>query len=293
MPTALATAIVCAPNGQIDIDPAGDPDPAELARLGVSAQLRMAVGPPDASLLVWLVHPSAMPAGVPPAGRGTIVFLHGICSSRKEHLGQARYVASQGYTAVLPDLRGQGRSTGQWLTYGCQESSDLQQLLSALLERRLVTLPVGVLGFSYGAATANLWASQDPRLTAVVSIASYTSLEEVVPQYVREFAPWLNPLLGQERIQQVIAAAGRMASFEPAAAAPLAAIQRRSVPTLLLHGEKDANIPFTQAEQLATAARGPCLLLAVPGGGHQCAGSEFVRAQAAEWFARWLGCGGD
>jgi len=289
VPTMLAAAMVSAPNGQLEIDPAGDPDAAELARRGVSTQLRVPVGPPDASLLVWLVRPPAPPAGAPPAGRGTIVFLHGICSSRREHLGHALHVASRGYTAVLPDLRGQGRSTGQWLTYGCQEANDLQQLLSALLARGLVTPPVGALGSSYGAATANLWASQDPRLGAVVSVASYTSMAEVVPQYVREFAPWLASLLGPERIREAIAAAGRVAAFDPATASPLAAIARRRVPTLLLHGEKDTNIPFAQAQQLAAAARGPCRLLAVPGGGHQCASSGFVRAQADEWFARWLG----
>jgi len=290
MATALAAAMVSAPNARIAIDPATDPGPEELARLGVSEQVRIEVGPPAATLLVWIIRPA--PAADSPRGqRGSILFLHGICSSRGEHLGHARHVAAQGYTAVLPDLRGQGRSTGQWLTYGWQEARDLQRLLDVLSERRLMPAPVGVFGASYGAATANLLAAIEPRVKAVVSVASYTAMAEVVPQYVREFAPFLRTMVNDQQIQEAVAAAGRLAGFDPAEASPLDAVRRHAVPTLFLHGEKDINIPYHHAEQLAAAARGPCRLVAVPGAAHHCGGSEFVRTQAMAWFDRWLGPG--
>lgn len=285
--SALAVAIVSAPNARIRIDPAEDPGSEELAKLGVSEQVRIDVGPPAATLLVWIVRPSA--AAVSPARGGAIFFLHGICSSRREHLRHARHFAAQGYTAVLPDFRGQGRSTGQWLTYGWQEARDLQRLLDILLERRLISRPIGVFGASYGAATANLLASLDPRVSAVVSVASYTAMGDVVPHYIEEFAPFLKALVSDGQIQDAVGVAGRMAGFDPAAASPLEAVRRHTVPTLFLHGEKDINIPYRNAEQLAAAARGPCRLVAVPGAAHHCGGSEFVRAQAAEWFAHWLG----
>ena len=53
-----------------------------------------------------------------------------------------------GFRVIAPDLRGHGRSTGEWLTYGVQESRDLSQLLAAL--RIPPSLPVGVMGGSYG-----------------------------------------------------------------------------------------------------------------------------------------------
>jgi pimeloyl-ACP methyl ester carboxylesterase len=285
--TALATAFVSAPNARVAIDPAGDPGPAELAAKGVDQQLRLEVGPPAASLLVWILRPPAS-AGENAPGRGTILFLHGICSSRLEHLGHARYFAARGYTAILPDLRGQGRSTGAWFTYGWQEARDMQQVLDQLLVRGVIQKPIGVLGASYGAATANLLAAIDPRLDAVVSMASYTSMREVVPQYIREFVPFLAGMLSPQAIQDAVTAAGRLADFSPDAASPLEAVRRHRVPTLFLHGEKDANIPYRHAEQLAAAAQCPCRLLAVPGGSHYCGGSDFVRAQAEEWFAQHL-----
>jgi pimeloyl-ACP methyl ester carboxylesterase len=285
--SALATGFVSAPNAKVGIDPAADPGPTELAAKGVDQQLRVEVGPPAASLLVWIVQARA-PSGEKVTPRGTILFLHGICSSRLEHLGHAQAFAARGYTAVLPDLRGQGRSTGAWLTYGWQEARDLRQVLDQLLSRGLIRQPIGVLGASYGAATANLLTAIEPRLAAVVSVASYTSMREVIPQYIHEFLPFLAEMLSPQAIQDAVTAAGRMAGFSPDDASPLDAVRQHAIPTLFLHGERDVNIPPRHAEQLAAAAAGHSSLVIVPGARHYCGGSDFVRAQAERWFDLYL-----
>jgi alpha-beta hydrolase superfamily lysophospholipase len=45
------------------------------------------------------------------AARGTVLVLHGIRSDKTWLAGLAKQVAGEGYRAVLPDLRGHGRST--------------------------------------------------------------------------------------------------------------------------------------------------------------------------------------
>jgi len=58
------------------------------------------------------------------------------------------------YRAVVPDLRGHGRSSGDFLTYGALDAHDLSQLANALDEKGLLSGKLGVVGTSYGAATA-------------------------------------------------------------------------------------------------------------------------------------------
>src|SRR5881296_2633581 len=127
----LARAIVYAPNTDKVVDPDDDPKPERLAKLGVSRQLRAAVGPPAASLSVWIIEPTNI------TSRSTIVVLHGVQDTKRSMLDLGRRIAAGGYRAVLADLRGHGRSSGQWLTYGVIESRDLVQLLDALQQQGL------------------------------------------------------------------------------------------------------------------------------------------------------------
>jgi len=101
------------------------------------------VGPPKATLAVEVVEPKLPP-------RATIFVLHGIRDQKEGLRHWADHLSEAGYRAVLVDSRGHGHSTGDWLTYGVQESRDLSQLVDALAADG----PVGVMGISYGGATA-------------------------------------------------------------------------------------------------------------------------------------------
>jgi len=58
LPLWLPTAIVYAPNFGKKMDPGDDTNSAQLSSLGVARQLRIAVGPPAASIFVWIMEPT-------------------------------------------------------------------------------------------------------------------------------------------------------------------------------------------------------------------------------------------
>ena len=140
----LGQGIVRGPNQGKQIDFGADPTTAELAALGVDRQLRVDVGPPAASLSVWIVDPQ--PPLVP---RATVFVIHGINDSKDHQLARARRLVGEGYRAVVPDLRSHGRSTGDHLTYGVIESNDMKQLADALDHQGLIAGPLAVWGHSY------------------------------------------------------------------------------------------------------------------------------------------------
>ncbi|HEX9102273.1 MAG TPA: alpha/beta fold hydrolase [Polyangia bacterium] len=224
-----AHAIVDAPNRSRTVPPGGGQT--------------IPVGPPAAALSIAVVEPKLPP-------RATIFVLHGIRDRKESMRHWGDHLAEAGYRAVLVDSRGQGHSSGDWLTYGVQESRDLSQLVDALH----VDGPVGVMGVSYGGATAVEWAAREPRVRAAVAVAPFASLRDIVPIYTPRTIPlvgWLVPRFVQMR---TVDAAGRLGGFDPDAASPLWAAHATHTPILLIHGKNDATVPLHQSELIAAGA---------------------------------------
>jgi pimeloyl-ACP methyl ester carboxylesterase len=272
-----ASALIYAPNAGHPPDPTADALPPVPG--GVSARgLRIPVGPPAATLSVVLVDGAGAP-------RGTVFVLHGIRDHKKSMLGWAINLARAGYRAVLVDSRGHGGSSGDFLTYGVVEARDLSGVLGALSDQGQVAGKVGVMGVSYGAATAIEWAGVEPRVAAVVALAPFSSLRAVVPGYVRHFFPAAEVLLPGFLVDRAIARAGRDASFDPDAASPLAAVARTRARVLLFHGGADDNIPPSHSEAIHERAPDHSEVVIVPGATHDTItwdprGELWRRAQA-------------
>ncbi len=260
---ALADALLRSPNAGRGVRP---PAAGERA---------IAVGPPPARL-------SLVSTGA--ASPATVFLLHGIRDSKDSLIGWGRHVEACGYGVVRLDLRGHGASTGDVLSYGVQEARDLVQVLDALDREGLVRGPVGVMGHSYGAATAIQWAARDPRVRAVVAVAPFASLRDVVRGYARVALP--DPL-----VERALACAGARGAFDVDEASPARAIARTDAAVLLVHGRADTQVPAWHSERIQAARAERTELVLVEGAGHGgVAGARRTRLaeRAAAWFAAHL-----
>lgn len=168
----LAEMIVSAPNRLNPLVGPQNPLPPVELLTGASKSFLVTVGPPEATLSVSIVEPPDT-AKEP---KGTIIVLHGIVARGVWMMKTAKMLAKSDYRVVLVDLRGHGRSTGKYLTYGLQEAKDLSQVINVLEEQNLVAGKLGVYGVSYGATTSIHLAGQDPRIGAVVAVAPFIVL---------------------------------------------------------------------------------------------------------------------
>jgi pimeloyl-ACP methyl ester carboxylesterase len=286
-PTWMAHGIAIAPNAGRTFRVADDPPPSALHELGVDEQLRVdAVGAckRSVSLSVWVIEPKAEPLG-------TVLLFHGIRSDKSWLKGLATQVARQGYRAVLPDLPGHGRSSGDWLTYGACEASEMKALLDELTKRDRVSGNVGVIGLSYGAALGIQLAAVDPRVTAAVAIAPFSSLREVVPGYVTRYLPVLGQLVPASVVQHAVDQAGKLGSFSPDSASPLLAVARTQAQILLIHGLADAHIGSSHSRALHAAAPTHTELILLENDDHFSIASDHSRAletRGIPWLHRWL-----
>jgi pimeloyl-ACP methyl ester carboxylesterase len=236
-----AHAMVDAPNGG---HATSEPHPGEL---------RITVGPPAATLSVEMVRPKLPP-------RATIFVLPGITDDKEYMRAYADRLATAGYRAVLIDSRGHGRSTGQWLTWGVQEARDLSQLIDALG----IDGPIGVLGHSYGGASAIQWAAQEPRVKAVMALGPFSSMRNCVASL-----PVVRSVVPRFVLEHALVRAGQLAGFRPDDADARVAARKTRAPILIVHGTEDPIVPLEQARNIAAAAPDHVKLVVLEGQDHE------------------------
>jgi pimeloyl-ACP methyl ester carboxylesterase len=312
----LADRMVRAPNQKLTPDERTDATEERLRELHVTEQLRIPVGPPAATLSVWMIDPvptretielvrvnrrleariyreaATQPLSTQPAAvKGTIFLLHGIEDNKEKgpYVLYREMIARAGYRVIQLDFRGHGRSTGDWMTYGAVESHDMVQVLDALQSMGLIEGRVGVLGVSYGASVGIMWAGIDPRVKAVIALEPYCTLRDAA----HDAADWV---LGKSRwlfsdsdIQDCVNAAGEIAGFDPDQVSPLRAITQTSAPILLIHSRADELVPYTHSVRLHQAAPGHSRLILVDGQSHfdmWLRSLDMIRAASLAWLDR-------
>lgn len=287
----VAWIITYAPNRDLPPRADYDPPPELLRDLGVDEQLRVEVGPPSASICLWIIHPPQSESQTAPqAPRGTILFLHGIRDRKESLLFEARRHATRGYRVVLIDARGHGRSTGEWITYGVRESRDLVQVVDALAQRGLVAGKLGVYGVSFGASVGLQYAQRDPRVAALVAISPFSSLREVVPDYVERYFP-VSICAGDDWIDDSIRRAGELGHFDPNEADCSVSLGSMRAQVLLIHGGGDKNITPRHSQRLHQACPERTRLVLVDGEGHHTITwdrTDTIWRESTAWFDRWL-----
>lgn len=294
----LALALVRAPNQTWSPEAVPPTPTGVLDALGVATELRIEVGPPDASLSVWIVDPptkaatarlgEALPLVEP---RGTILVLHGLYSRKELMLGIGKDLAAASYRAVLVDFRGQGMSSGEWLTFGAVETDDLTQVLDNLDEQGLLVGPVGAYGTSYGGGVGIQLAGADARVKAVVAIAPFQSLDEVYPPLVRPEWPLAKVFLSDALLGEALERASEFAEFDRSQADALDAMSQTNAHVMLVHGKLDTVVPYEQSVALAAAGGDRAKLVTLDWADHTTImvyQHGELMSETLAWFDEWM-----
>lgn len=316
----VAEKFVAAPNRNLPIRGQDAPD-SVLTEHHVAEQLRMTVGPPDASLSVWVVNsvsgpaflslspgPTARDLPVPRMGllpqtrpsdlserppKGTVFFLHGL-EEDKEDLPCTFYsfaLACEGYRVVLVDLRGHGRSTGDRIGYGGYEAHDLVQVLDNLQSRGLIVGKVGVMGISYGASVGICWAAIDPRVKVVVALEPFSSIRFASQDAGATMLMAFRWMFSKNDLQDITNRIGRIDGFDPDHSSPLYAISHMKTPVLLIHGKMDDFLYPEHSIRLHEAAPDHSQLVLVDGADHfdlWYRAVKMIVAKSNDWLGRYL-----
>lgn len=131
-------------------------------------------------------------------------------------------------------------------------------------------------------------AARDARLKAVVAVAPFASLREVVLGYRERYLPLPLRLLPDIWFEQAVNEASELASFDPDANAPVQLVPRSRAQQLLIHGTSDTQVPPRHSRELARAAGSRATLLLVDGASHDDLPFRVLSRAALGWYRRWL-----
>jgi pimeloyl-ACP methyl ester carboxylesterase len=199
-----------------------------------------------------------------------------VADNRSSSVGIAQHFVPQGFDVVAYDSRAHGQSGGDACTYGFHEKADLGRVLD-----QVTAGPVVAMGTSMGAAVALQAAAQDPRIAAVIAIATFSDLRTAA----RERAPFF---ASHGNIEAAFRLAEAEAHFRVDEVSPVAAAPRIAVPVLLIHGDKDRETPYDHSVRVLAALAGPKRLVTIPGGGHREGLSRETWKELDGWLAAAL-----
>lgn len=277
----------------------------------VGTRYKVPVGPPKATLEVLIIEPgyysaqmqswaTTRPSGPsvlhgtvsfqkrsttrPVKERGTIFLLHGYTAMKESLLPWGVLLAQEGYRAVLVDLRGHGRSTGDVFSLGKYETADMVQVLDYLSQRHLCGENVGVMGWSFGADLGLFWGSRDRRVKTVVAVAPYDDPQQALS---RVAALVLKASISPQSLNEGFELASRKLSVQWPDWWGSTAISTCGRPVLLVHGTADTICPEQDAKALKDAAAAGSREIVLQGAEHMriCFWFHSLQAPVLAWFA--------
>lgn len=220
-------------------------------------------------------------AGASEGERGVAVLLHGWGGNGSQLLAAAQVLRRHGWSVLLPDARGHGRSDADSYSALPRFAEDLDASVDWVRRRQSSsgqTVPLVLLGHSVGAAAALLCASRRSDIAAVVSVSAFAHPEQVMRRWLAQYHIPFWPLgwLVNRYVERVI-------GYRFDAIAPVTCIARIQVPVLLVHGQQDDVVPLACAARLQGAA--PHARLLVVAGRHDSFEDE---PDLHQRVTRWL-----
>ncbi|MBS1187688.1 MAG: alpha/beta hydrolase [Burkholderiaceae bacterium] len=193
----------------------------------------------------------------PKEAKGTVIHLHGNAQNMTAHWNFAGFVPSRGYNLFTFDYRGYGESEGAPGPQGVFEDSIAA--LDYLRSRTDIdTSRIFVFGQSLGGMLAIAAAGASPQgIRAVLAEAPAHS-----------YSAWANDRLP---------GSGRAMDDSWTATAFVAKLA--PIPLMLIHGTRDAVVPYTHSEKLLAEAGEPKRLVQIKGGDHVDAMLEEVHGR--------------
>ncbi|WP_106061156.1 alpha/beta hydrolase [Clostridium vincentii] len=180
-----------------------------------------------------------------------VVTVHGYMIQGKDMSDYAKEFYGMGYNVLIPDLRGHGKSEGDYIGMGWDDKEDILSWINYIIEKDS-NAKIVLHGVSMGAGAVMMTSGEElpNNVKAIVEDCGYTSAWD-------EFSYQLESLFGYPKfpILNMASLVTRVrAGYWLGDASAIDQVAKAKVPMLFIHGDKDEFVPYYMLDEVYNAA---------------------------------------
>jgi len=172
----------------------------------------------------------------------SVILLNGIYGNRIGLVERAKLYRTQGYSVLMPDLRGTGESTGNMVTFGWFERLDLQACYDFLKENG--HQQIAVHGLSLGAATIVYSLPNENDYEFIILESCYDNVTQALHNRIEKY--YIPPFLCSAMTKFT----ERRLGVESERLSPQSYIKFAQAPTLIIAGDSEQKVKMSETENI-------------------------------------------
>lgn len=198
------------------------------------------------------------------------ILCHGYTSSGNKMAYQAEHFYNMGYSVLMPDARGHGKSEGKYIGMGWDDRRDIVCWIKTILQKQ-PQAKIILYGISMGAATVLMTAGEPlpNNVKAIIEDCGYSSIRDEFTYILRHFIKLPSfPMLHAAAIHIKLRSGFNFLSEGNA----VQQIKNAKTPILFIHGKQDTFVPYTMFQKLYNEApeHKQCLIIDNAGHAESC-----------------------
>ena len=194
-----------------------------------------------------------------------VILVHGYTSEGSQMFDHAEKFYEMGYNVLIPDLRGHGKSEGDYIGMGWHDRNDIIAWSNRIIEKN-EKAKIVLYGISMGAATVMMVSGEElpSNIKVIIEDCGYTTVEEEFTYQLKEIFnlpkfPVINLASIVTRIK---------AGYSLKEASAVEQVAKSKTPILFIHGDEDTFVPSYMIEEVYNAANCEKEKLIIKGAGH-------------------------
>ena len=180
-----------------------------------------------------------------------VITVHGYMGSGAKMAFYAENFYNMGYNVLVPDLRGHGKSEGNYIGMGWNDRKDILRWIDLILKENN-NAEIILHGVSMGGATVMMTSGEElsENIKCIIEDCGYSS---VVDEFEDKLKNIFN--LPKTPILQVADLLSRVrAGYWFSDASSVSQLKKAKVPILFFHGDKDDFVPYDMLDKVYNAA---------------------------------------